>query len=114
MTPDETLTGEHKDLYDEARAGIERLAAHSSGPMDDVVFLVADADSALGKVIIGLGVPRPARRRSVVMPLTRADAVRAAGPLTGPSLTAKLTNHPGPVVLVMAGGTARLVGLPPK
>ncbi|HEX7670384.1 MAG TPA: hypothetical protein VF395_12400, partial [Polyangiaceae bacterium] len=67
------LTRAHTELLSEARAGIERLVARMKGPKDDLIFLVADVDSALGLVIAGLGVPRHPKRRSVVMPLTRAD-----------------------------------------
>lgn len=105
------LTPEHAALLDEARGGIERLVARMQGPTDRVVFLVADVDSALGSVILGLGVPRHSRRRSVVMPLTREDAIRAAGSLMGPSLVKKLEAHRGTVVLVMVGDSARLVPL---
>lgn len=105
------LTPEHAALLDEARAGIERLVARMQGPTEGVVFVVADVDSALGGVILGLGVPRHPRRRSVVMPLTREDAIRAAGSLTGPSLVKELDAHRGAVVLVMVGNSARLVPL---
>jgi hypothetical protein len=105
------LTLEHSQLLSEARAGIERLVARMQGPKDDLIFLVADVDSALGAVILGLGVPRHPTRRSVVMPLTRADAVRAAGSLMGPSLVQKLDASPGAAVLVMVGDSARLVPL---
>jgi hypothetical protein len=105
------LTIEHAALLEEARGGIERLLERMEGPTDDVIFLVADVDSALGKVILGLGVPRHPRRRSVVMPLTRADALRAAGPLMSPSLIAKLDAHKGAAALVMVGDGARLVAL---
>jgi hypothetical protein len=105
------LTVEHTQLLSEARAGIERLLARMQGPKDDLIFLVADVDSALGAVILGLGVPRHPTRRSVVMPLTRADAVRAAGSLMGPSLVQKLDASPGAAVLVMVGDSARLVPL---
>lgn len=98
-------------LLDEARAGIERLVARMTGPTDDLVFVVADVESALGRTIIGLGVPRNAGRRSVVMPLARADAIRAAGPLMSPSLTEKLEAHRGPAVLIMVKDSARLVAL---
>jgi hypothetical protein len=105
------LTPEHAALLEEARAGIERLVARMRGPTDGVVFVVADVDSALGGVILGLGVPRHSRRRSVVMPLTREDAIRAAGSLMGPSLVKKLDAHRGAAVLVMVGDSARLVPL---
>lgn len=105
------LTLAHTELLSEARAGIERLVARMQGPKDDVIFLVADVDSALGAVILGLGVPRHPTRRSVVMPLTRADTIRAAGSLMGPSLVQKLDASPGAAVLVMVGDSARLVPL---
>lgn len=105
------LTLEHTQLLSEARAGIERLVARMQAPKDDLIFLVADVDSALGAVILGLGVPRHPKRRSVVMPLTRADAIRAAGSLMGPSLVQKLDASPGAAVLVMVGDSARLVPL---
>jgi hypothetical protein len=105
------LTPEHAALLDEARAGIERLVARMQGPTDGVIFVVADVDSALGAVILGLGVPRHPRRRSVVMPLTREDTIRAAGTLMGPSLTEKLDAHRGAAILVMVGDSARLVPL---
>lgn len=105
------LTREHTVLLEEARAGIERLVARMQGPRDDIVFVVADVDSSLGGVIIGLGVPRHPTRRSVVMPLTRKDTIRAAGSLMGPSLTEKLDAHPGAAILVMVGNSARLVPL---
>jgi hypothetical protein len=104
------LPPEHLALLHEARPGIERLAARSAS-LEDIVFLVADVESALGRVILDLGVPRHPKRRSVVMPLTREDAVRAAGPVMGPGLVAKFDAHPGATVLVMAGGSARLVSL---
>ena len=105
------LTPEHAALLDEARGGIERLASRMHGTIDDVIFVVADAGSALGRVILGLGVPRHPKRRSVVMPLTREDTIRAAGTLMGPSLAEKLDAHPGTAILVMVGGSARLVPL---
>jgi hypothetical protein len=105
------LGPEHLALLSEARAGIERLVTRAPASMGDVVFLVADADSQLGRVIVGLGVPRHPERRSVVIPLSRADAVQAAGPIMGPSVTEKLAAHQGPAALVMAGGVARLVAL---
>jgi hypothetical protein len=105
------LTLEHTQLLDESRAGIERLVARMQGPKDGIIFLVADVDSALGAVILGLGVPRHPKRRSVVMPLTREDAIRAAGSLMGPSLVQKLDAYPGAAVLVMVGDSARLVPL---
>jgi hypothetical protein len=109
--PQSGLSKEHAALLDEARPGIERLLLRMSGSTASIVFLVADANSALGNVIIGLGVPRHPTRRSVVMPLTRGDAVRAAGALMGPSITEKLDAHDGPVALVMVGDSARLVAL---
>src|SRR5260221_10581065 len=102
-----SLGPEHAALLEEARPGIQRLLASVRGPISDFVFLVADVESALGKVILNLGVPRHPTRRSVVMPLTRADAIRAAGPLMGPSVTAKLDAHRGAAVLVMGGGSGR-------
>ena len=111
MTDDKTLPPEHALLFAEARGGIERLIARMKAPPDDILFLVAEADSALGKTIIGLGAPRHPGRRSVVMPLTRDDAIRAAGPLTGPGISEKLAAHRGAAVLVMASGTAELVPL---
>lgn len=105
------LPPEHAALLDEARAGIERLVARMQGPSEGVIFVVADVDSALGAVILGLGVPRHPKRRSVVMPLTREDTIRAAGALMGPSLTEKLDAHRGAAVLVMVGSSARLVPL---
>jgi hypothetical protein len=107
------LSPEHAALLEEARPGIERLVARRASATQDVVFLVADVESALGKVILGLGVPRHPTRRSVVMPLTRADALRAAGPLMSPSLTTKLDAQRGPAALVMVGDSARLVALQP-
>ena len=80
-------------------------------PTDSVIFVVADVDSALGGVILGLGVPRHPKRRSVVMPLTREDTIRAAGSLMGPSLVEKLDACCGAAVLVMVGDSARLVPL---
>jgi hypothetical protein len=105
------LTPEHAALLEEARPGIERLIARMREPKGGVVFVVADVDSALGAVIVGLGVPRHPRRRSVVMPLTREDTVRAAGSLMGPSLVGKLDAHPGATILVMVGDSARLIPL---
>lgn len=104
------LPPEHAALYVEARPGIQRLVARMSG-RTDVVFLVADVDSALGKTLLGMGVPRHPSRRAVVMPVTRDDALRAAGPLTSGDLAVRLAAHDGNVVLVMAGGAALLVGL---
>jgi hypothetical protein len=113
-TTQSVLSPAHLALLAEARPGIERLAARSRDAMPDAVFLVADVDSPLGKVILDLGVPRHPQKRAVVMPLTRADAIRAAGPLMGPGLTSKLDAHEGVVVLVMAGGSAELVALGPE
>jgi hypothetical protein len=107
------LPPEHAALLAEAKGGIERLVARMKGPADSIVFLVAEADSALGKVIIGLGAPRHPTRLSVVMPVTRDDAIRAAGPLMGPGISEKLAAHSGAAVLVMAAGGARLVSLEP-
>ena len=98
-------------MLEEARPGIERLVARMTGPADDVIFVVADVDSALGETIIGLGVPRSPRRKSVVMPLTRADAIRAAGPLMSTAIAKKLDAHRGPAVLVTVKGSVRLVSL---
>ena len=111
LTEERTLPPEHAALLAEARGGIERLVARMKGPADDILFLVAEADSALGKAIIGLGAPRHPERRSVVMPLTRNDAIRAAGPLMGPGMSEKLAAHRGAAVLVMASGSAQLVPL---
>jgi hypothetical protein len=105
------LPHEHALLFAEARGGIERLVARMKGPPDSIVFLVAEADGALGKVIVEMGAPRHPGRRSVVMPLTRDDAVRAAGPLMGPTVSEKLAAHGGPAVLIVVAGDARLVGL---
>lgn len=105
------LPHDHATLLAEARGGIERLVARMKGPPDSIVFLVAEADGALGKVIVGMGAPRHPGRRSVVMPLTREDAVRAAGPLMGPAVSEKLAAHGGPAVLIVVAGDARLVGL---
>jgi len=114
------LPYEHAALLAEAKAGIERLVARmkearrspsSAESPDSVLFLVADADSALGKVIVGMGAPRHPGRRSVVMPLTRGDAVRAAGPLMGPGIAEKLAAHSGPAALIVTAGGAHLVAL---
>ncbi|HEX3597906.1 MAG TPA: hypothetical protein VHU80_22510 [Polyangiaceae bacterium] len=113
MTSPIALPSEHAALFKEAKGGIERLVARMTAPPGDVLFLVADADCALGKVIVSLGAPRHPGRRSVVMPMTRDDAIRAAGPLMGPSISEKLAAHRGPAVLVMASGTAELVSLRP-
>jgi hypothetical protein len=107
----DSLPPEHATLLREAKGGIERLVARMTGPADDILFLVADADSPLGKAIISLGAPRHPERRSVVMPLTRDDAIRAAGPLMGPGVSEKLATHHGPAVLIMASGSAELVPL---
>jgi hypothetical protein len=111
MTGDGLLPPEHAALLAEARGGIERLVARMKGPADSVVFIVADVEGALGKVIIGMGAPRHPERRSVVMPLTRDDAIAAAGPLMGPSVAEKLAAHGGAAVLIVAGGAAHLVAL---
>ena len=115
MNEDEgaSLPPEHAALLDEARPGIERLVAKMTG-RTDVVFLVAEVESALGKTILGLGVPRHPNRKTVVMPLTRDDALRAAGPLTSGDLSIRLAAHDGPAILVMARGSARLVGFEPR
>lgn len=113
MEPTEsTLPPHHAELLSEARAGIERLVARMTG-RTDVVFLIAEADSALGQTIFGLGVPRHPHRRTVVMPLTHDDALRAAGPLLSGELSSKLKEAKGPLILVMAGGSGHLVALPP-
>jgi hypothetical protein len=109
--PPSDLPPEHAALFAEAKPGIERLVARMTGPTEQVVFVVAEADSPLGATIVSLGVPRGPQRKSVVMPLTRADAIRAAGPLMSPTLTEKLERHAGPSVLIMASGSARLVSL---
>ncbi|HEX4334924.1 MAG TPA: hypothetical protein VH062_03360 [Polyangiaceae bacterium] len=111
MNSDATLPEEHAALFQEAKGGIERLVAKMTGPADDILFLVAEADSPLGKAIVSLGAPRHPGRRSVVMPLTRDDAIRAAGPLMGSGVSEKLAGHQGPAVLIMASGTAELVPL---
>jgi hypothetical protein len=110
MTDAGELPAEHAALLEEARPGIEKLVARMTSRAD-VVFLVTEIDSALGRTIIGLGVPRHPNRKTVVMPLTREDALRAAGPLMSGSLSEKLEAHEGPAVLVMANGSGRLVGL---
>ena len=107
-----SLPFEHAALLGEARPGIERLVAKMADATD-VVFLVAEVDSALGKAILGLGVPRHPNRKTVVMPVTRDDALRAAGPLMSGDLSVRLAAHAGPAILVMAGGDGRLVGLKP-
>jgi hypothetical protein len=107
--PSNPLPPEHEALLVEARPGIERLVAKMTG-RTDVVFLVAEVDSALGKTILGLGVPRHPNRKTVVMPLTRDDAARAAGPLMSGDLSTRLAAHEGPAILVMASGSGRLVG----
>lgn len=112
-SPDTTLPSQHAALLNEARAGIERLVARMTG-RTDVVFLVAEVDSALGRTILGLGVPRHPNRRTVVMPLAHGDALRAAGPLLSGELSEKLQQAAGPLILVMAGGSGRLVALPPR
>jgi hypothetical protein len=111
MTGTGALPYEHAALLAEARGGIERLVARMKGRPDSVVFLVADAEGALGKVIIDMGAPRHPERRSVVMPLTREDAIRAAGPLMGPGVSEKLAAHHGAAVLIVAAGGAHLVAL---
>ena len=105
------LTPEHAALLEEARAGIERLAARAKGRRDDLIFLVAHVDSALGRTIHGMGVPRGVGRQAIVLPLTRDDALLAAGALMSVSLAEKLVQHEGAAVLVMVGDAARLVAL---
>ena len=110
-SPSSPLPPEHALLLAEARPGIERFVARMESVSASLVFLVAHVESALGRTMVGMGVPRGAGREAIVLPLTRDDALLAAGALGSSSLAEKLVQHDGAVVLVMVGDSARLVAL---